>query len=189
MTTIKLVRFALFTAFALVLAIPSGIAASDNDAASAEPSADSADFVYTTEYLKKRLSETQDGAAAVYTNETLNEQAAVARTPETAFTNDDLDEHFVGNDQAAAEAPTEPAQPSMTSDERAARIGEIDDELERLSKRMLAIRNPLLAGTAPATDEERAAQAGLDNEQRLLQTEAKIEELKQALEELRGQVD
>jgi hypothetical protein len=156
------------------------------------------DFVYTTEYLQKRLAEAGQ-APAVYTNDDLAAPAPAPAPPAAAYTNDDLKERF-GDEAAPAPEPgaaeavapeaapapaAPPSEPAPDAAERAQRITEIDEELARLDKRLLAIRNPLLAGTVPPTPEEREAEAGLDNEQRLAQTEAKIAELKAALEELK----
>ena len=66
------------------------------------------------------------------------------------------------------------------------RVGsfQIDAQLKHLEKRLLAIRNPLLAGTEPASEEEAKAQAGMDNADRARRTEEKIEELRRSLDEL-----
>ena len=167
----------------------------------AAPSEDSADFVYTTDYLKKRLAESEE-TPTVYTNEDLAEEESdePEALPETTFTNDDLRERF-GNEGAEdaaeepvedaaeepeAEAPAEPpAEPAMSSTERTQLIARIDGDLRRLEKRILAIHNPLLAGTVPSTEEEQVAEAGMDNVERLQRTEAKIDELKSVLDELR----
>jgi len=168
-----------------------------------------AGVVYTTDYLKEKFSEGEGGATpTVYTNESLRDREAEAAPP-AAFTNEDLADRF-GHDEPAegelatgevgeaetaveTEAPTAPdavpagGEPSMSREERARLVSEIDDELQRLEKRLLAIRNPLLAGTTPPSDEEAAEQAGLDNAERLHRTEAKIDELEATLEELRDE--
>ena len=159
--------------------------------------------VYTMEDLN-RLAQ-NEASPAVYTNESLSEEPAEA-TPASAeaYTNRDLNQRFGNEDLSQADddsamdegvgeaetpetetEPEEPAQaePSMSPEERAGHIAEIDDELERLERRLLAITNPLLAGTEKPTADE----AGLDNIERLHRTEEKIEELKQALEDLGDQ--
>ena len=167
-----------------------------------------AEVVYTTDYLRERFDDEQsDAPPAVYTNHSLKEREDdPAKTPPAAFTNEDLTQRF-GAEQPVEERPTEgeeevpvgretdeepvaePAEPAMSAEERELRISEIDAELERLEKRLLAIRNPLLAGTAPATGEEALAQAGLDNAERLRRTEAKMDELRKAVVELREGTD
>ena len=159
--------------------------------------------VYTTDYLKKRFAEQKgDTPGDVITNESLSEQADQApQEPSAAYTNEDLQKRF-GSSEPSAEptstppaataetteetpAVTEPGEPPLPPEERARRIAEIDAELKRLEKRLVAVRNPLLAGTAQPTEEERAAEQGLDNAERLRQIEAKMDELKATLEELR----
>jgi hypothetical protein len=205
---------------ALLLALTAGLAMAQSDSAeeSAEdqsasaPSAEtteSAETVYTTDYLKKRFEKTE-ASPAVYTNESLDDEPAEpAPQAAGAYTNEDLKERFGAEGEAeaaepdegeageaddepaepaeaeAAAEPSEPSEPSMSAEERAERIAEIDGELQRLEKRLLAIRNPLLAGTAPPTAEEQAA--GEDNLERLRRTEEKIDELKAALEQLRAE--
>lgn len=186
----------------------------EDDPATEERTAESEkteNLVYTTDYLKKRFSdedEGEDGAGdeeeedeappAIITNESLNEQAArPTETPSAAFTNDDLQQRFgsaEADDSAAqergapipgpsaevtgeAEAGAEDARPALSPEERARRIAEVDAELARLEKRLRAIRNPLLAGTAPPTAEEQRDEEGLDNVERLRRTEARIDEL------------
>jgi hypothetical protein len=170
-----------------------------------------ADTVYTTDYLEKRFAEKKEGASpTVFTNESLDEAAdEPAEAAPGTFTNEDLRERFgTGEEPEAAtgeEAPeveaeadedeetrepepeTVSGEPSLSAAERARRIADIDDELERLEQRLVAVRNPLLAGTAPPTEEERADEAGLDNTERLRQIEAKIDELRATLAKLRAQ--
>jgi hypothetical protein len=186
----------------------------DDEKAAAEQTGESEEapgFVYTTDYLKKRFGDEEGEAApGVITNESLAEQPdQPAEPPSTAFTNEDLTERFGSAEAAGKEAPQtdvalpratdedpgeaeagdEPGRPSLSPAERAQRITEIDAELKRLEKRLLAIRNPLLAGSVPPTDEERADEEGLDNTERVRRTEAKIDELRSTLDELRSPTD
>ncbi len=162
--------------------------------------------VYTTDYLKKRFSEPPPTAPSVYTNRDLTDKAGEPAPATATFTNEDLAQRFGVEEPApAAAAPTPapndvaagaageapkavaPRAPALSQEQRAQHIASIDSELERLERRLLAIQNPLLAGTVPPTPEERQDEAGLDNATRLLRTEAKIDELKAALEKLRAE--
>ena len=180
--------------WALVLTTGFAVAQNDGEQGSGADS-NNTETVYTTEDLKKL---DQDKSPAVYTNESLAEEPAeVTPAAAEAYSNKDLSERFgnerppeAGQDTVATEtvdeAPqveTEPEaeEPSMSSAERAEHITDIDTELERLEKRLLAIKNPLLAGTEKPTADEN----GLDNTERLKRTEEKIDELKKVLEELR----
>jgi hypothetical protein len=162
---------------------------------------DDGNVVYTTDYLKKRFAE-EPGEAVddIITNESLDEQTEeTPQAPSSAYTNQDLQQRFGSAEPAEAQTPatepaeapavTEPGEPPLPPEERARQIAEIDAELERLEKRLVAVRNPLLAGTAPATEEERAEEQGMDNAERLRRIEAKIEELQATLEELRSHGD
>lgn len=188
----------------LLLALSAGFAmaqSGDDDGRS-----ERAEVVYNNEYLQKRLAETEE-QPTVYTNRSLSDAPAEpAATPPAAasgaYTNKDLPERAAGapaaapEDQAPAEqaepavdaeeAATPAAEPTLSAEQRAQRINDIDEELKRLEKRMLAIRNPLLAGTDQPSDEERAQEQGMDNNQRLRQTEDKIDELRTLIEDLRS---
>jgi len=184
----------------------------DEQAASKQrtASAEKDGVVYTTNYLKERFGEKDDAAPAEDSDETLIEETA--EVPPGAFTNEDLKQRFGSDEEAAPEtdedaAPetdedaaevetevpaepetaAEPAEPALSPEERAQLISEIDDEIERLDKRLLALKNPLLAGTVPPTPEEQTEEAGLGNAERLRRTEEKIDELKTTLEELRSE--
>jgi hypothetical protein len=175
----------LWLIWALLLVLPATFAmaqsdsdeTSDDEGAEAQQSTASEDkrgVVYTTDYLKERFGEKDEASPEVISEETLSEQP-IEVSPD-AFTNEDLRERFGGDEEAAtetdeaeaeaeAEAPAEPeaaaepaaepAAPAMSSEERARLVSEIDDELKRLEKRLLALKNPLLAGTAPPTPDER----------------------------------
>ena len=166
--------------------------------------------VFTNDDLKADEPEAEDeGEADADEADPIPRAKAVVRAQPAgaAFTNDDLKERF-GNEEAEAAAalaeaigeappaeeaaaepaepaaPAEPAEPKMSDAERSKQIAEIDAQLKHLEKRLLAIRNPLLAGTEPASEEESKAQAGMDNADRARTTEEKIEELRRSLDEL-----
>jgi hypothetical protein len=132
-------------------------------------------------------------APGVFTNDDL--EPIVSDDPQDVEEEEAVEGEGEGEGETEAEAaPAEPAAAAaaaadspMTVGERAERIAEIDAQLKRLEKRLLAIRNPLLAGTVPSTQEEIEAEAGLDNEQRAKLTEDKIAELRKTLDELRTQ--
>jgi hypothetical protein len=188
----------------LLLALSAGFAMAQSGDDDDRP--ERAEVVYNNEYLQKRLAETEE-QPTVYTNRSLSDAPAEpAATPAAAasgaYTNKDLPERVAGapaatpEDQAPAEqaepavdaeeAATPAAEPTLSAEQRAQRINDIDEELKRLEKRMLAIRNPLLAGTDQPSDEERAQEQGMDNNQRLQQTEDKIDELRTLIEDLRS---
>jgi hypothetical protein len=161
---------------------------------------DKAPSVITNESLRQREAEPAPVPTTAFTNEDLAERfgaeeaaeeegADSGEPPESEAEEEGADpgEPPESEETSSADEETalEPAEPAMSAEERAELVSEIDAELARLEKRLLAIRNPLLAGTAPPTDEEAAEEAGLDSAERLRRTEAKIDELKQALEELR----
>jgi hypothetical protein len=206
-------HFVLIGALLLILTATFAMAQTDSDETSDEEQTDAKQstaseeqegVVYTTDYLKERFGEKEDASPDVVSDETLSEQPA--EPPPGAFTNEDLKERFGPDEDAAtesgeaveeaeaeAEAPAEPedaaepAEPALSPAERAQLVSEIDDELERLEKRLLALKNPLLAGTVPPTAEEQTEEEGLDNAERLRRTEEKIDELKTTLEELRSE--
>jgi hypothetical protein len=160
------------------------------------------DVVYTNKDLKERFGEEEQPSPDAIPVETPSEQTA--ETPPGAYTNEDLTERFGAEEEAAAEtgeaaaeaeteAPAEaepaaePEQPALSPEERARLISEIDGELQRLEKRLLALENPLLAGTAPPTPEEQTEEKGLDNAERLRRTEQKIDELKGKIDDIRSE--
>jgi hypothetical protein len=156
----------------------------------------------TNESLGETAKPPEPAPSGAFTNETLGERARQPEpVPPTAFTNEDLTERFGPTEpgrQPSPEPPgtppamteeavgTEPGEPSLSAEERARRISETESELQRLEKRLLAIRNPLLAGSVPLSEEERAAEQGLDNAERLRRTQARIDELEAKLAELRS---
>ena len=202
--------FALFLVFALCLVLPATqlLAEDKKDAKKDDqaPQAKAGDkTVYTTDDLKRDIAAQGDAAAgAVYNNRYLSERFAAPANPDAAFTNQDLRERF-GNEtpgttpaapapatEAASTAPEAAATPGtpppqaatrpITDEERARRIDVLEKELAQLEQRVLAIKNPLLAGTAAPLEGEKA---GMDAVARLKVTEAKIDELKKSLEELK----
>jgi hypothetical protein len=175
-----------------------------DEAEEAEVEAEATPGAFTNEDLKERF-----GADEEAVDEAEEAEVEAEATP-GAFTNEDLKERFGADEDAAAEteevaeeaeaeaaaepeattepeAPAEPTEPALSPEERARLISEIDEELERLDKRLLALKNPLLAGTVQQTPEERTEETGLDNAERLRRTEEKIDELKATLEELRSE--
>jgi len=190
--------------WALLLALPAGFAMAQSDseeAAESEQTAEGTEAVYTLEDLEKLAKDKE--SAAVYTNKSLTEETAAPKpAPGESYSNKDLSERFGNEDptqaedqpaagadaepveaaEPAAEPETaEPVEPAMSAEERAQLIADVDGELAQLEKRLLAIKNPLLAGTAKPTADE----AGLDSTERLRRTEEKIDELRKTLEELR----
>lgn len=212
-------NFWLIWALLLVLPATFAMAQSDSDETSDDEGAEAQqstaseekkDVVYTTDYLKERFGDKDEASPEVISDDAPSDQP-IEVSPD-AFTNEDLRERFGGDEEAAtetgeagaaaeteaeaeAEAPAEPeaaaeaAAPAMSPEERARLVSELDDELKRLEKRLLALKNPLLAGTAPPTPEERDEEVGLDSAERLRRTEEKIDELKATLEELRSESD
>jgi len=193
----------------LLLALSAGFAMAQS--ADEGERSEQTDVVYNNEYLQKRLAEAEK-QPTVYTNQSLSDAPAEptpapapapapAAAASGAYTNEDLPERVAAapaaEDEAPAEqvepaaaaedeAPAPAAEPALSAEQRAQRISDIDEELKRLEKRMLAIRNPLLAGTDQPSDEERTREQGMDNNTRLQQTEDKIDELRTLLEELRS---
>ena len=97
-------------------------------------------------------------------------------------------------DKAAAgkkppKSEDEKAEAEMSPAERQKRIAAIDAELERLDKRKLALRNPLLRGTVPPTESETADEQGMNNIKIIERNEKRIEELKAEKAKLQGQSD
>jgi len=188
--------------WALLLALPAGFAMAQSDseeAAESEQTAEGSEAVYTMEDIEELAKDKE--SPAVYTNKSLTEETAAPKpAPGESYSNNDLSERFGNEDAAQAEGQpaagadadaesieaaepetAEPEEPAMSAEERAQLIDDVDGELVQLEKRLLAIKNPLLAGTAkPSADE-----AGLDNTERLRRTEDKIDELRKTLEELR----
>ena len=130
-------------------------------------------LVFTNDYLRKKFGDPEPETPAAGTpaegGEKTGEASGEAKQGE------------------AAEAEGKAAEEELTPEQRAQRISEIQTEIERLNKRLLSIRNPLLAGVNPATEEERAEQAGKDNRERLQMTQDKIAKLEAELAELQGQ--
>jgi hypothetical protein len=89
-------------------------------------------------------------------------------------------------DPGAAAPGTAKAEEEMSPAERAKRIAEIDAELERLNRRTLALKNPLLRGTVPPTEDEKQAERGMNNIEMLQSTEKRIAELKAEKQELQS---
>ena len=178
----------------LLLALSAGFAMAQS--ADEGERSEETDVVYNNEYLQKRLAE-DEKQPTVYTNQSLSDAPAEPTPTPTpapapapaaaasgAYTNEDLPERVAAAPAAAAEdeapaeqvepaaaaedeAPAPAAEPALSAEQRAQRISDIDEELKRLEKRMLAIRNPLLAGTDQPSDEERTREQGMDNNTRL----------------------
>jgi len=146
--------FVLFWAIFLVLISTVVVAQSEKQPSEqAEASKDSPDFVYTTDYLKKRVAETEEKTTGV-TNKTLDEQfAEPVQTAGTAFTNDDLQDRFGEEGEAAAgdetsdteepadpAAETEPTEPAMSDAERAELIAELETKIGELQQQLDELR-------------------------------------------------
>jgi len=153
--------FVLFWALFLILISTVSVAQSEEQPADdgkpaseqTEASKDSPEFVYTTDYLKKRVAETEEQTAGV-TNKTLDEQfAEPVRTSGTAFTNDDLQNRFGEEGEEAAEdeatqteepaepeAETEPTEPAMSDAERAELIAELEAKIAELQQQLDELR-------------------------------------------------
>jgi len=86
----------------------------------------------------------------------------------------------------AEPGPAKAAEPKMSEAERSARIAEIDAELERLDRRILALKNPLLRGTVPPTEEEKQDEKGMNNIEMIQSTEQRIAELKSEKRDLQN---
>jgi len=155
--------FVLF--WAIILVLISTVAVAQNEEQPAEDtkpaseqtevSKDSPDFVYTTDYLKKRVAETEEQTTGV-TNKTLDEQfAEPAQTAGTAFTNDDLQDRFgeegaegeegedgedVAEDETSdTEEPPE-AEPTLSDAERAELIAELETKIGELQQQLDELR-------------------------------------------------
>jgi len=159
-------------------------------------------LTYTKDHLREQVDESAKSSAIIYNENLAEKSAARGDTSVTVFTNDTLRQRFgppepwaavtisqptpdiAENTAEADEAPA--AEPGMSSAERAERIAKIEGDLKRLERRTLAIRNPLLAGTVPPTDEERTNEQGMANPERLKGVESQIVELKVELQELQS---
>jgi hypothetical protein len=127
--------------------------------------------VITNDFLK-RYSKPEDSAP----------RPATPATPATA-------KPAAGAKPGAADtktpaAPAKPGEEEMSPEEKAKRIAEIDTELARLDRRILALKNPLLRGGVPPTAEERQAEAGMNNIEMIQSTEKRIADLKEEKKEL-----
>jgi hypothetical protein len=108
------------------------------------------------------------------------------------ITNDVLEQMFGKTGARRTPSGGAPASPAASHEQRSAatrklvaeRIGRLEQQLARLRKKALSIRNPFLP-RVPLTDEEKAREAGLDNTERLALTQARIEQLEQELRQLR----
>ncbi len=132
----------------------------------------------------------------VITNDTLEQLFGGAELPESSVTAEGAIPAVIeppktaegpqtpSGEAAPAEVgqPAEPEQPVDTE----ARARQLEQQIERLNKRMLSLQNPLLRGVTPATEEERDEQAGMDNSQQIEQTRKRIADLQAELAELRG---
>ncbi len=157
---------------------------------------------YTKEHLRGQVDESAKSSAIIYNENLAEKSAARGDTSVTVFTNDTLRQRFGPPEPWAAVTISQPtpdiaentaeadeasaAEPGMSSAERAERIAKIEGDLKRLERRTLAIRNPLLAGTVPPTDEERTNEQGMPNPERLKGVESQIVELKVELQELQS---
>lgn len=137
--------------------------------------------------------------------------ASVPRTRSTlpkkkgkvVITNDDLERMF-GRSRVSATPPANARKPSSSTAssaataatteqpaarqsraEQVAKARELEQQIQRLRKNISAMRNPYLA-PPKQTEEEKNAQQGLDNRQRIAQTEKQIQELEQQLAKLRS---
>ncbi len=162
---------------------------------------ESKDTVYTKEHLREQVDESAKSPSVIYNENLARKSAKGGDTPTIVFTNETLMQRFgdpepAGTTQpspgaapaaAAANPSAEPdAEPAMPDAERTQRIAKIEADIQRLEKRTLAIKNPFLAGTVPATDEERANEKGMNNPERLQGVESQIEKLKAELQELQA---
>lgn len=157
---------------------------------------------YTKDHLRKQVDESAKSSAIIYNENLAEKSAARGDTSVTVFTNDTLKQRFGPPEPWAAVTISQPtpdiaentveedeasaAEPGMSAEERAERIAKIEGDLKRLERRTLAIRNPLLAGTVPPTDEERTNEKGMANPERLKGVESQIVELKVELQELQS---
>ena len=175
----------------------------------AKESGQNKDTVYTKEDLKEQVDESAKSSSVIY-NENLEKKSAESGdTSAVVFTNETLSTRYGNPEPRAAGETTEPspgtapaedraadpnaepeaepeAEPAMSAEARTKRIAEIEAQIARLEKRTLAIKNPFLAGTVPATDEERTNEQGQTNPQRLEGVESQIAELKAELQELQS---
>lgn len=159
---------------------------------------------YTKDHLRDQVDESAKSPAVIY-NESLEKKTAEKKdeSPAVVFTNETLTERFgeappasrptspTADTPAGDDADSEPdaeteAETGMSAEERAKRIAEIEAQIERLKKRTLAIKNPYLAGTTPATDKERENEQGMANPERLEGVEKQIAELEAELQELQS---
>lgn len=148
----------------------SGVISNDNLKSAAPPKSDSSVQVFTNDSLIERYGQPDPAPPA----------------PKAEAPSPDADSEGASNADADADPNADaPAEPELSPQERTERIQELEAKIERLEKRKLAIKNPLLAGTVPPTEEERTAERGMANPDRLAGVEAQIEELKAELQELR----
>jgi hypothetical protein len=165
--------------------------------------------VYTKDHLREQIDGSAKSPSVIYNENLKSKDAEKGDAPAIVFTNDTLTKRYGEPDPAPApsartgdalpfpgidpepDAGADPnadpaAEPKMSSEERTQRIAEIEEQIKRLEKRTLAIRNPLLAGTYPATAEERTEEKGMRNPDRLKKVETQIEDLRAELQELRS---
>ena len=170
---------------------------------------DSQDSVYTKDDLREQIDGSAKSPSVIYNENLKSKTAEKGDAPAIVFTNESLTKRYGEPDPAPApsartedalpfpgidpdpDAGADPnadpgAEPEMSSEQRTQRIAEIEEQIKRLEKRTLAIRNPFLAGTYPATDEERTEEKGMRNPDRLKKVETQIEDLRAELQELRS---
>ncbi len=91
-----------------------------------------------------------------------------------------------GATPGAAPAAATPGAAAVEEVDPIAKAAELQAQIERLDKRLLSLRNPLLRGVTPATDEENAEMAGQGNVEQVRRTEEKLAELRAELAALTG---
>ena len=185
----------------------------EKKASKAKQSDKSKESVYTKEDLRDQLDETAKSSSVIYNDNLKGKSAGGSSSSATVFTNDTLTQRYGVPEPApeprAGDGTTEPStgsapdgdaatdpnaepdaqsdtEPAMSSAERTQRIAKVEAELKRLERRTLALKNPLLAGTVPPTDEERTNEKGMNNSARLENNDSRIAELKAKLQELQS---